>query len=117
MGFWDDINPIKLIGKGIDAVGSIGKTIVSAPLKLAQTAIGGVTQLGTTVANATTQNIRNISGAALGAVKEVRGAVTDTVTQARGAINDTGKNLMLPLAIGAGVVAVLIFTQMQSSKK
>ena len=117
MGFWDDINPIKLIGKGIDAVGSIRKAIVSAPLKLAQTAIGGVTQLGTTVANATTQNIKNITWGVGGVVKEARGAVSDTVTQARGAINDTGKNLMLPLAIGAGVVGVLIFMQMQSSKK
>ena len=84
---------------------------------MAQAAIGGVTQVASTVANATTQNIKNITGGVVGADKEVRGAVSDTVTQARGAINDTGKNLMLPLAIGAGVVGVLIFMQMQSSKK
>ena len=116
MGFCDDINPIKLLGKGIDAVGSIGKTIVSAPLALAKTAIGGVTQVASTVGNVVTQNVKNISGGAVGAVKEVRGGVTDTVTQARGAINDTGKNLMLPLAIGAAAFGLLIFMQINSKK-
>ena len=83
---------------------------------MAQSAIGGVTQVASTVGSVVTQNVKNITGAAVGAVKDVRGAVSDTVTQARGAVNDATNNLMLPLAIGAGVVGVLIFMQMQSKK-
>lgn len=120
MGFKDflnAINPIKLIGKGIDAVASIGKTIVSTPVMLAQTAVKGITEVASTLGNVAVQNVKNITGGAVSVVKEARGAVTDTVTQVRGAVSDTGKNLMLPLSIGAGVFAMMLFSQSQGRSR
>ena len=140
MGFWDVIGaPFKLVGKGIDTLGGVAQAGIGAVSGLGQAGIGAVGGVANSIANTPAalvgsvgQTVSGVAQVAGGVVQNgqnafaglgrdlgsnLQGSFVGGLGEVRGAADDLSSNLILPLSIGAGALAILFFMQMQSQNR
>ena len=137
--FFNAINPIRLIGKGISAVEHLVGKVIETPSHLIAAAGAAVAQVGKVAAKVLTHGQDVIGGVVKGlgnnaehAVKDLGNNAEHVVShigdnaehsligvskEARGAAADVSQNMMIPLSIGAGLLAIFLIMQMQNKDK
>ena len=110
---------------GIGAVGGVANTIASTPGQI----VGAAANTVSGVANTFGQTVGGVAQVAGGAIQNGQNAFAGLgrdlggnfqrsfvggLGEVRGAADDVSGNLILPLSIGAGALAIMFFMQLQS---
>jgi len=93
------------------ALESIGGKIIDAPRALLHEPLAAVTNVAHDTAGVLNNTVNQAGNTVQGLGSNLKGAVTDTAHELHGAANDMTKNLILPLSIGAGVLAVMMISK------
>ena len=99
--FWD------FLSAPWHALESLGGKIIDAPRALIHEPIAGISHMGDNVSGVLTSTVNAAGGAVQGLGGNLRGAVGDVSHELHGAASDVSQNMILPLSVGAGVLALM----------
>ena len=99
--FWD------FLSAPWHALESLGGKIIDAPRALIHEPLSTFNHLGDNAAGVLKTTVNAAGTTVTGLGGNLRGAVGDVSHEAHGALADVSQNMILPLSIGAGVLAVM----------
>ena len=93
------------------ALESLGGKVIDAPRALLHEPLSAATSVAGDAANVVNNTVNQAGSTVQGLGGDLKGSITGVSHELHGAADDMTKNLILPLSIGAGVLAVMMFTE------